>query len=59
MAHEVPDSVKLEIRNRSESDRKENDSRYAIKLVERIVFALCAMVLVAVATFIISLAIKQ
>jgi len=49
----------LAIRDTVEYERQLSDERYAIKLVERIVFAACGLVLVAVITAIIAMVVSK
>ena len=49
----------LAIRDTVEHERELSDQRYAIKLVERIVFAACGLVLVAVITAIIAMVVSK
>jgi hypothetical protein len=53
------DEVKLLVEQTSKEERKESDLRYAVKLVEVIVFGAVALVLVAVATALIALVVTK
>ena len=44
----IKDSTKLHIDEKMHEERRESDSRYAIKLVERIVFAILSITGLAV-----------
>jgi len=51
------DSTKLYVNEKLDQQQKENDQRYAMKLVERIVFGALGMVAVAVVGALLSLVI--
>ena len=51
----IDPKIQLHIRERHEKLRQENDKKYAIKLVERIVFGLVALILTGVVGALIAL----
>jgi hypothetical protein len=54
-----PPLVKIEIEKIKDEERETSNKLYAIKLVEKIVFGGVALILVAVATALISLVVKS
>ena len=55
---EIDPNIELHIRERDDVFREESDKRYAIKLVERVVFGLVSLILVGVASAFIAIVIK-
>lgn len=55
---EIDPNIELHIRDKHEKMRESNDKRYAIKLVERVVFGLVSLILTAVVVAVITLVIK-
>jgi len=56
---EIDPQLEIAIRDKHDKLRIESDKKYAIKLVERIVFGLVSLILVGVVSAIIALVIKQ
>lgn len=56
--HDNPEA-ELHIKNHLEEERKRNDQTYAIKLVEKIVFGMVSLILVAVLTALVALVITK
>lgn len=55
----IDPELELHIRNRTDTFRGESDKKYAIKLVERIVFGLVSLILTAVVIAIVALVITK
>ena len=54
----IDPNLELHIRNVNDRFRKSSDSRYAVKLVERVVFGLVSLILVGVVSAIVALVLK-
>lgn len=54
----VDPEIQLHIKEEHEELRKESDAKYAIKLVERVVFGLVSLILTGVVVAIIALVLK-
>jgi lipopolysaccharide/colanic/teichoic acid biosynthesis glycosyltransferase len=52
-------AAELELHKSLCAERELSDARYAVKLVERIVFAACALVLVAVLTALVAMVVTR
>lgn len=55
----VPPEIELHVKKEDDKFRKESDQKYAIKLVERIVFGMVALILTSALVAWIALIIKQ
>lgn len=59
MSKECPPEILLKIEEEANEHRKECERKYAIKLVERIVFSGVGLILIGFLSFLITLAFKK